>query len=213
MEFEKATVCGVYNQIADRFNKTRGYGWSWIKEFMETVPKGSTIYDIGCGSGRNMSYPNINFIGVDNCENLLNICVEKGLNVVNSDMCALPFENESADVIMSVASFHHLSTTERRVAALNEFYRVLKPGGKILLSVWSKEQPKKTRRVFEKYGDTMVKWDQQGDIFERYYYIFQLAELESLFNLTNFQISKYNWDCGNEVFILTKKNIMLIHNL
>lgn len=209
MEFEQETVCGVYNKIADRFNKTRGYGWSWIKEFMDTVPKGSTIYDIGCGSGRNMGYPYMNFIGVDNCENLLTICANKGLNVVNSDMCKLPFDNESADVIMSVASFHHLSTTERRVAALKEFYRVLKPGGKILLSVWSKEQPKKTRRTFEKYGDTMVKWDQHGDIFERYYYIFQLEELERLFTSTNFSIKNYDWDCGNEVFILTKNNLIL----
>jgi len=205
MEFEQETVCDVYNQIADRFNKTRGYGWSWIKEFMETVPKGSTVYDIGCGSGRNMGYPNMNFIGVDNCENLLTICVEKGLNVVNSDMCKLPFENESTDIIMSVASFHHLSTNERRINALTEFHRVLKPGGKILLSVWSKEQPKKTRRTFEKYGDTMVKWDQHGDIFERYYYIFKLSELQTLFSFTKFVIEKYLWDCGNEVFILTKK--------
>ena len=205
MEFEQQTVCDVYNQIADRFNKTRGYGWSWIKEFIDTVPKGSTVYDIGCGSGRNMNYPDMNFIGVDNCENLLTICLQKGLNVVNSDMCALPFNNESADVIMSVASFHHLSTNKRRLSALNEFHRVLKPGGKILLSVWSKEQPKKTRRTFECYGDMMVKWDQHGDIFQRYYYIFKLSELETLFSLTKFIIEKYEWNCGNEVFILTKK--------
>jgi len=205
MEFEQKAVCNVYNQIAHRFNQTRGYGWSWIKEFIETVPKGSIVYDIGCGSGRNMGYPDINFIGIDNCENLLTICVHKGLNVVNSDMCALPFENETADVIMSVASFHHLSTNERRISALTEFYRVLKPDGKILLSVWSKDQPKKTRRTFEKYGDTIVKWDQHGDIFERYYYIFELLELETLFSLTKFIIKKYKWDCGNEVFILAKK--------
>ena len=205
MEFEQETVCHVYNRIAERFNKTRGYTWSWIKEFIETLSKGSTVYDIGCGSGRNMQYADINFIGVDNCNNLLNICVNKGLNVLNSDMCVLPFQNESSDAIISIASFHHLSTTERRVTALKEIYRVLKPNGKLLLSVWSKQQPKKTRRTFEKYGDTMVKWDQYGDIFERYYYIFKVSELQSLFSLTNFVISKHNWQCGNEVFILKKK--------
>ena len=72
---------------------------------------------------------------------------------------------------MAVASFHHLSTVERRITALREFYRVLKPGGKVVISVWSIQQPKKTRRTFHKYGDTMVKWDQHGEIFERYYHL------------------------------------------
>ena len=67
MEFEKEKVCDVYNEIADRFNQTRGYGWSWIKEFIETSQR-FLVYDIGCGSGRNMIYPDINFVGVDNCE-------------------------------------------------------------------------------------------------------------------------------------------------
>ena len=205
MEFEREKVCDVYNQIADRFNKTRGYGWSWIKEFMETVPKGSTVYDIGCGSGRNMTYSDISFIGVDNCENLLKICREKGLNVVYGDMCCLPLKDNSADFIISVAAFHHLSTVERRIHALKEFYRVLKPRGKLLISVWSKNQPKKTRRVFENFGDIMVKWDQHGEIYHRYYYIFKINEIKKLFDSSQFELENHKWDCGNEIFILVKK--------
>tara|TARA_B100000214_G_C23949826_1_gene619898 strand:+ start:524 stop:1141 length:618 start_codon:yes stop_codon:yes gene_type:complete len=205
MEFEKEKVCDVYNQIADRFNKTRGYGWSWIKEFMQTVPKGSTIYDIGCGSGRNMLYPDINFIGVDNCENLLKICSQKGLNVVYGDMCNLPLKDNSADFIISIAAFHHLSNVERRNKAIEEFYRVLKPGGKLLISVWSKNQPKKTRRVFENFGDVMVKWDQHGEIYYRYYYIFQINEIINLFSNKLFAIENHKWDCGNEIFTLLKQ--------
>ena len=34
MEFEQEKVCDVYNEIATRFDQTRGYGWPWIKEFM-----------------------------------------------------------------------------------------------------------------------------------------------------------------------------------
>ena len=205
MEFEKEKVCDVYNQIADRFNKTRGYGWPWIKEFIQSVPKGSIVYDIGCGSGRNMCYPDINFVGIDNCENLLKICKHKGLNVVYGDMCKLPFKDNSADYIISIASFHHLSNDERRSLALKELYRVIKPGGKVLISVWSINQPKKTRRVFSEYGDTIVKWDQNGDIFDRYYYIFKLDEIKKLFANTKFYIQNYKWDCGNEVFTLIKK--------
>ena len=205
MEYEQEMVCDVYNEIADRFNLTRGYKWGWVKEFMSTIPKNSLVYDIGCGSGRNMDFPDINFIGLDNCENFLKICREKGYNVVSGDMCKLPFLSESADYVTAIASFHHLSTLERRTQALNEFYRVLKPSGKLLVSVWSKEQPAKTRRVFDNYGDTIVKWDQHGDIFERYYHIFQLGDLKTLFTTCGFEIHEYKWDCGNEIFVLKKK--------
>ena len=205
MEFEQEKVCDVYNEIATRFDQTRGYGWPWIKEFMSSVPKNSVVYDIGCGSGRNMCYPNINFIGLDNCDNLLEICRNKGLNVLKGDMCCMPFAENSADIVMAIASFHHLSTEERRIKTINEFYRVLKPNGKILISVWSKEQPKKTRRKFENYGDTIVKWDQYGEIYERYYYIFKIPEIVSLFKKCGFLIETHSWNCGNEIFILTKK--------
>jgi len=204
MEFEQQTVCNVYNKIAERFNQTRGYGWSWIKSFVESLPENSLVYDIGCGSGRNMLYPNHKFIGVDNCDNFLNICTMKGLNVIKSDMCSLPFLNNSADALMVIASFHHLSTETRRIAALKEFTRVIKDNGKILLSVWSIQQPKKTRRTFDKYGDTIVPWDQFGEIHNRYYYIFQIENIKILFNKCGLTIDSHTWDCGNEVFILSK---------
>ena len=44
--------------------------WSWITEFMDHMLPGSLVYDIGCGNGRNMTYPGINFIGVDACDRL-----------------------------------------------------------------------------------------------------------------------------------------------
>ncbi len=41
---------------------------------------------------------------------------------------------------MSVAVLHHLSTIERRQKAISELIRVTKPGGKIFIEVWAKEQ-------------------------------------------------------------------------
>jgi len=55
--------------------------------------------------------------------------------------------------------------------------RLVKPGSNILLSVWSINQPKKTRRKFYKYGDNIVMWNNYGTIYERYYYIFNLDEI------------------------------------
>ena len=215
-EVEEKHVTGVYNNIANHFEHTRQYRWNWIDEFVYSIPysddkdeRTSTIYDIGCGTGRNMtgydSQITHRFIGVDSCPKFVELCKSKGLECVESSMTELPFEDETADAIVCIAAFHHLSTVERRIKALEEMARVMRYGSKLLLSVWSKTQPKKTKRVFEEYGDNMVLWNKYGEIFQRYYYIFQLDELCDLFDTSGFRIVTYKWECGNEVFVLEKK--------
>lgn len=198
---EEKLVVGAYQKIASQFNSTRKFRWSWIESFLENIGDGKYV-DIGCGGGRNL---NENSIGVDNCQEFIDIVKSKGLNAIKADMSQLPFEDSTFDAILSIASFHHLATVERRIQSLQEMKRILKPNGKILLSVWSKEQPKKTRRKFENYGDVIVTWRRpQGDeCIERYYYIFQWDEIVDLFNQVGFKIESCRWDCGNEVFILT----------
>jgi len=202
MEYETQYVTDVYGKIAPYFNERRVFTWSWIANFIKSIEQNSTILDIGCGNGRNMQNPDYNFIGLDLCHEFVDICNKRGMTCMYGDMCNMPIESNSMDAIISIASFHHLSNKERRISALNEMKRVLKPDGKILLSVWSIEQPKKTRRTFTKYGDTIVSWNQYGKDYDRFYYIFRLDEIRNLFKETNIEIVDYQWDCGNEVFIL-----------
>ena len=199
---ETKYVTKVYDYIAQHFDKTRNYKWPWICKFINSFPKESLLYDIGCGNGRNMDYPGYTFKGVDNCQTFVDICTHKGYDVIKGDMTQLTFPNESADGILSIAAFHHLTTEERRLRALKEMKRVLKPSGKILLSVWSKTQPKKTRRVFDRYGDTLVKWNKHGEIVNRYYYIFTIMEIKMLCKTADLHIDSHTWDYGNEIFIL-----------
>lgn len=199
---ETTNVLQVYSKIANHFNDTRQYKWLWIEKFVKKYNKTDVLYDIGCGSGRNLSE---NIIGVDNCDEFLSICKNKGHNVRKGCMTELPFNDMSCDGIISIASFHHLSTHQRRLKALKEMKRVLrnnnKEKNKILLSVWSIEQPEKTRRRF-KYGDNFVSWNKNGEIYNRYYYIFKKDELINLFNQAGLCIVSHEWYCGNEVFIL-----------
>ena len=172
---------------------------------MKSNSLGSTIYDIGCGSGRNMNYEGYNFIGVDSCSEFVDMCLENKQSVYKASMTELPFESETANALMCIAAFHHLSNEERRMKALQEMKRVVKKDGKILLSVWSKTQPKKTRRVFDTYGDVFVPWtSQNGNKIDRYYYIFKLDELKGLFKKIGLNVISHTWEMGNEVFILTK---------
>ena len=191
----------IYEYIASEFNVTRSYKWSWITNFINSLSRESLIYDIGCGSGRNMDYENYNFIGFDNCFSFINLCRTKGLKAYYSEMTDLKVRDNSADAIICIASFHHLSNDINRIKSLQEMYRVLKNNGKILVSVWAKEQPKKTRITFENYGDNIVYWKKK---YPRYYYIFQVEEIKKLFVAANFKIDNEFYDCGNNVYILSK---------
>ena len=201
-KIELEYVKQIYEYIASEFNVTRAYKWSWITNFISSYPKGSLIYDIGCGSGRNMDYEDYRFIGFDNCESFIELCRNKGLKVYYSEITDIKIRDNSADAIICIATFHHLSTYENRIKALQELKRIVKINGKILLSVWAREQPKKTRITFDKYGDNIVFWKKK---YPRYYYIFQLDELKLLINEVGLNIDNEFYDCGNNVFILSKK--------
>jgi tRNA (uracil-5-)-methyltransferase TRM9 len=201
---EQIMVKNIYEDIAEHFNNTRTYKWSWVNEFLDSLKKNNMVYDVGCGNGRNMIHDNLHFIGIDNCENFLKICGEKNLNVINSNITQIALNANSADAIICIAVLHHLSTKDNRLLALLEMKRLIKSGGKILLSVWSINQPKKTRRSFKHYGDNIVLWNQYGKIYERYYYIFKLDELKTLIKIAGLMIINYKYDCGNEIFTLMK---------
>ena len=193
---EDTFVKGAYDKISNEFKKTRVFTWKWCDNFINQLDKHTTLLDIGCGTGRNMNYKDIYTIGIDISIEQLKECDE---NTIQGDMTKMPFKNNSIDNIISIAAFHHLATIERRKECLSEMHRILKLGGKILLSVWSFDQPKKTRRIFNSYGDTIVYWRE----IPRYYYIFIKNEkidfLERYFKIVN-----RFWDCGNEIFILEK---------
>lgn len=205
MDFENENVKNVYSKISTHFDGTRHYKWKWVEDFLDTFDNNMYICDIGCGNGRNMERTNLKFTGIDNCSEFIEICSKKGLDVKEADMCSLPFKDNTFDGIISIASFHHISGITRRIDAMNEIYRVLKPGGKCLISVWSKNQPIKTKRKFDFYGDNFVEWkNKDGQILNRYYYIFRIPEIENIIKYCKLKIENHSWECGNEVFIVYK---------
>lgn len=203
MEVETSNVLNIYSKIATHFDNTRHYKWDSVEDFLNSLPKNSFILDIGCGNGRNMMQLDHKFIGLDTCEEFLTICNRKNLNTVKADMTNIPFNNNTFDALICVASFHHLSTIERRIAALKEMYRILKLDGKLFLTVWSKNQPAKTKKKFKYYGNNYVDWNFKNIILQRYYYIFKVNELLELALSVGFKLNQYYWDCGNEIFIFS----------
>ena len=206
---EKTGVNDVYQKIAQNFSDKRYNQWSWITEFINEAnkyPHRKNVLDVGCGNGRNMEgWINASVYGLDKCREFIKMCIQKDKDVVEADMTAIPFQKDFFDFIISVASFHHLSTEVRRVEALSEMRRVIKPNGKLLLSVWSRKQPPKTKqaKTINKYGDIYVEYNDKGNKYDRYYHIFKLEKLQQLFKATGWKVETHFWDYGNEVFVLS----------
>ena len=57
------------------------------------------------------------------------------VSVVRGDLTALPFEDNHFDAAVSTNVFDHLGGGKQR--ALEEVRRVLKPGGRFLMAVWT----------------------------------------------------------------------------
>ena len=201
---ETTHVKDVYEAISKHFSVTRVYKWSWVIQFLDSLKEDGLVYDLGCGNGRNMNHGKLNFVGVDNCENFIKICQDKQLTVINSHISKIPLAENSADAILCIAVLHHLYTDENRLNALLEMKRLIKPNGKILLSVWSINQPQKTRRSFNNYGNNIVLWNSYGKIYERYYYIFKMDELKTLVKQAGLYILNYKYNSGNEIYTLIK---------
>ena len=198
MSIEEMYVKNVYNKIASEFDTTRYRPWTCVEEFLNTIPKGSIIGDIGCGNCKNMLYRKdcLNY-GCDFSESLVNICLQKNLNVICGDILNIPYKNDSFDYTICIAVLHHLSTIEKRKKAIEELERVTKKGGKILVLVWAFEQEEDSRRKFTTQ-ENFVDWrdKQQNLLGKRYYYVFQKNELESLVDEKKVEKSFYekgNW--------------------
>lgn len=146
-QLEQEHVHRVYDLIARHFSSTRHSPWPRIAEFLKALPSGSIVADIGCGNGK---YLGINkelyMIGCDHSQNLLDICRERDFQALVCDALSIPFRSGSFDACISIAVIHHFSTAERRVAALQELVRLLRPGGQVLIYVWAMEQEYKNHK-------------------------------------------------------------------
>ena len=49
---EKQHVYEVYEKIAPHFSHTRYKGWPKIVDFLNDLPDGSVVADVGCGNGK-----------------------------------------------------------------------------------------------------------------------------------------------------------------
>jgi ubiquinone/menaquinone biosynthesis C-methylase UbiE len=198
---EQEHVHDVYSSIAAHFNETRYKPWFSVRSFLQSVPSGSQILEVGCGNGKNLGErPDCIMFGCDPCKSLLefaqlqhptaNLCIANGL--------ALPYPTASMDIVMSIAVFHHLTTIQDRRKFLQELARVYTGRGGGMITVMSPELVEKFWTPLGPKGDYFVPWTnkQDGVVYQRYYHVFDKEELEGIFEGI-LPIREITSECGN----------------
>lgn len=202
-----------YNQIADLFDISRQKNWPEFEYFKNFFNKGQKVLDFGCGNGRFyflIKDKEIYYYGVDISEKLLSLAKERIKNgqffLISSDL-KIPFEDNFFDRIVCLATFHHIPSDFLRNKLISEFFRVLKPGGLLLLSVWDFYYGKNRKYLIKSFfqffinrifclkplldfKDFFIPWkNQEGKIIaQRYFHAFSPKELKKLLEKNSFKI-------------------------
>ncbi len=95
------------------------------------------VLDTGTSAGTNLRMlRDLGFqqvTGLDMSEDAIAFCAAKGLgSVERGDICSMPFAGESFDLVLATDIIEHVDDDG---LALREIMRVLRPGGKVLLTV------------------------------------------------------------------------------
>ena len=99
------------------------------------------VLDVGCGTGELLSrlaakYPAAQLVGLDPVPAMLQVAREKLSASVDLRLGwanQLPWPDNSFEVVISCNVFHYVS---HPVAAIREMERVLRPGGRVVITDW-----------------------------------------------------------------------------
>lgn len=171
------------------------------------------ILDIGCGSWRLLNYLNekfsvMDYLWIDSSSWMTEEAKKEFPNneFLTLDMTELDKLTDKYDIIFLIASYHHLSSIEKRIETLKKIKNNLKSWWMVFMTNWNLLGEKN----FHKYEKNYYwNWDFQIKIWEfsRYYHSFGIPELESLYINEDFEILENrvfdNWN--NIISIIQKK--------
>lgn len=198
-----------YERLAVEFSASRFLNWPEVEILAEEYVKPEMkILDLGCGNAR--IYPIVKkyqarYLGIDNCRALLKIAKENypDIECREGEAIDLGIESNYFDIVFYIAVLHHLPSPELRLKSLKECFRVLRPGGLFICSIWSLvnserileqgTQRVKNSKLYAGLGlrDFLIPWKtNDGAIIYRYYYVFTQKELTELLVTAGFKIEK-----------------------
>lgn len=130
-----------YSRQAQRYDETRAASASVLRQIcaaLEGAP-GRRLADVGGGTGNYaLALKGLGWdpVVVDRSPEMLARAAAKGLTTLEADAQRVPLADESFDAVTMISMLHHV---EDRPRALAEARRVLRPGGRLVLKGFTRE--------------------------------------------------------------------------
>lgn len=218
-----------YDAQASHFHNTRWFHkWPELDHIWDVLDsvitlsqetkKWLSLLDLWCGTGRISEwldlewYDQISYKGVDISPGMIDQAKKNypsvEFEVADMSSYLQTMKQQSIDVVLCLASYHHLQTRYERLQALHNLYRILDYGGIVILVNRSF-----SHRFLEKYytninkailksigtlwaskrNDIIVPWKDPDfaanqEIHHRFYHMFTLQELKKIISTTDFQV-------------------------
>ena len=163
---KKEFVHQMFDDIAPQYDflnhlLSLGTDIYWRRKFIRklNITNHTKILDVACGTGdvcfEILKHHDVSVTGLDISQNMIKVAKEKSkkksmglITFLQGDGENLPLDSNSVDYLTISYGFRNISNYE---AALNEFYRVLKPGGKLGILEFSKPTSRIVGSVFGLY--------------------------------------------------------------
>lgn len=159
------------------------------------------VLDVGCGTGVLLAqltqmYPasSKNFFGIDLSPQMIEIAhsrLSEQTTVVEGDAENLPFGDCFFDTVLCCDSFHHYPNPQQ---AMFEFYRVIKPNGKLLISDYWRPFPiRQMMNLFLPYSN-------DGDVK-----VYSQKEIVKFLEVAHFSTICYEQVNSSSYIVIAKK--------
>ena len=190
-----ATTKDIFNQLAPSWYnfRHRSIFRQELERLAERWQQGKLL-NLGCAHGPDFLpfRQSFELYGVDFSTEMLKFAQKYSqkfgftVNLSLADVRYLSYRDETFDWSISVATYHHIKGGGKRLKALQELKRVLKPGGEAFITVWNRWQPK----FWFRGKEVDIPWRTKGKVLYRYYYLFSYYELVQLVKRAGFEVLK-----------------------
>ncbi|MCS7109082.1 MAG: class I SAM-dependent methyltransferase [Sulfolobales archaeon] len=194
-------LMSIYDSIAFGYSSFRVRAWDVVNELTNCV---DLVVDVGCGPCHNglavAQRSGSKLLCVDISQEMLSVA-KKAVSkfrddslvirseFVQADMRYLPIRSEVVGCITYIASINHVLPDDLG-RVLMECFRVLRSGGKGLITAWAATHPTVLKGLVRNLIDVLllrrrlgglfdirVPWRSRGKTFFRYYHIYRPSEV------------------------------------